>query len=567
MIRMFEQHAVRKQTELDGLWDFQPVKEHGLPEKYDDKILVPSCWETRPGYENYRGYAAYKKTIKLDEACDLRFVFKGVSHTADVYFDKQHIAHHYNAYTEFSAVVCAAQAGEHTLEVLVDNTFGEHSALHIANDYYTYGGITRPALVEYIKGAAFIEYMHFTPHKDAGKWTADVEVMISGTDSDDHTLELDFYLDGKKISLPDVGVILFSGGSQKVSFTLSFADNDIKEWDVLKPSLYILSTTISENGAVVDDKAERVGFREVKTEGDKILLNGKEIFIKGFNRHEDYQGVGCAIPVQMGESDLQLMLDMGANTVRTCHYPNDERFLDLCDEHGILVWEEGHARGLSIEDMRNPNFDKQSADCIDEMVTSHFNHPSIIIWGILNECESSTEEGKAKYEMQFSQIKDLDNSRPRTFATCKHFTDISFDLVDIVSINIYFGWYGTETTLEEIGQSFKEYLEWIDTTPGKGKPLLVSEFGGGGIYGMRSRFGIKWSEEMQRDLLDYTLSTYLNHPKVSGTIIWQFADCRVSDGKWSDVRPRTYNNKGIVDEYRRPKLSYDTVKRHYKTKV
>jgi beta-glucuronidase len=102
---------------------------------------------------------------------------------------------------------------------------------------------------------------------------------------------------------------------------------------------------------------------------------------------------GNEFPLSLMIQDLDLMADMGANAVRTSHYPNDERFLDLCDERGIYVWEENHARGLSLEQMRNPNFIRQCADVNREMVEQHRNHPSIIIWGILNECASDTEEG------------------------------------------------------------------------------------------------------------------------------------------------------------------------------
>lgn len=134
--------------------------------------------------------------------------------------------------------------------------------------------------------------------------------------------------------------------------------------------------------------------------------------------------------------DMDIMQDMGVNALRTCHYPNDERFLDLCDERGILVWEENHARGLVLEDMQNPNFDKQCEDCITEMIENHYNHPSIIIWGILNECASETEEGRVKYKKQYEQIKNMDISRPTTSATCRHFTDICLGLPDIVSFII-----------------------------------------------------------------------------------------------------------------------------------
>ena len=266
---------------------------------------------------------------------------------------------------------------------------------------------------------------------------------------------------------------------------------------------------------------------------------------------------GCAIPLQLMVQDMDLMEDMGANALRTCHYPNDERMLDLCDERGILVWEENHARGFDLEKMQNPNFEKQCEDCIQEMITNHYNHPSIFIWGILNECASETEEGRRMYKTQFEQIKSLDVSRPTTFATCRHFTDICLDLPDVVSFNMYSGWYQDV----DISERHEKQMTWISEKGGAGKPVIVSELGAAAVYGYRDRARSKWSEERQADIIRDNLEVYMNDTNVIGVFIWQFADCRVTEeGGWFATRTRSHNNKGVVDEYRRPKLAYDTVK-------
>lgn len=155
----------------------------------------------------------------------------------------------------------------------------------------------------------------------------------------------------------------------------------IEKWQPENPKLYFFEVQLIEESKIIDDKIERVGFRTIEMQNNRILLNGEPIFLKGFNRHEDYADFGCAIPFQLMVKDLEMMQDMGVNAVRTCHYPNDELFLDLCDERGILVWEENHARGLGLTEMLNPHFDKQMSDCNEEMVMNHYNHPSIIIWG------------------------------------------------------------------------------------------------------------------------------------------------------------------------------------------
>ena len=106
-----------------------------------------------------------------------------------------------------------------------------------------------------------------------------------------------------------------------------------------------------------------------------------------------------------------------------------------------------------------------------------------VIWGILNECDSTSEEGRRKYKDQYEQIKKLDSSRPATSATCRHFEDICLDLPDVVSFNMYSGWYQDVAVKERHEQE----MDWIESTQGAGKPVIVSEFGGAAIYGYRGQ--------------------------------------------------------------------------------
>lgn len=135
MIRLFEQHIYRKQKELDGIWNFQTEegKSYYLP--------VPGCWEQQE-LLTYRGKGTYTREITVHEKTHIRLEFKGVSHTADVYFDDNFVMHHYNAFTAFSGIIENVMPGTHTIRVEVDNSFSEASALHVPNDYYTYGGLT-----------------------------------------------------------------------------------------------------------------------------------------------------------------------------------------------------------------------------------------------------------------------------------------------------------------------------------------------------------------------------------------------------------------------------------------
>lgn len=559
MIRLFEQHSIRPVKELDGMWDVSVVEAGGRKTRESSteagrtyRMPVPGCLEQHPDFLNFRGKVCYSRHIFLQDPGNIRLEFKGVSHTGDVYFDGKKIAHHYNAFTPFDAVVRNAASGEHEIQVFADNTFGEHSALHIPNDYYTYGGITRPVSLEKL-GEAYIRQIRFTPSFDGKAWKARIELFVTSLSSEELSLTLCAALASRE--LPQKELLLPAGETAAVVFEEDFPD--VTPWSHKTPQLYFLNTRLFLNGAFIDDYIERVGFRTVAVDGNRILLNGEPVFLKGFNRHEDCAAAGCAIPLQLMVQDMDLMQDMGVNALRTCHYPNDERFLDLCDERGILVWEENHARGLVLEDMQNPNFEKQCEDCIREMIENHYNHPGIVIWGILNECASETEEGRRMYAAQYAQIRSMDASRPVTSATCRHFKDICLDLPDVVSFNMYSGWYQDV----DIAERNEQELTWIQQAGGAGKPVIVSEAGAAAIYGFRDRSRCKWSEERQADIIRDTLQVYMSNESISGLFIWQFADCRVTEeGGWFATRARCHNNKGVVDEYRRPKMAYDVIK-------
>ena len=546
MKRLFDTHIIRDVKELDGMWDFRM---EGFDKDY--KLPVPSVWEQHPDFLAHRGKGTYTRKVYIKQNGNIRLEFKGVSHTADVYFDGEKIAHHYNAFTPFSAIIRNVSVGEHEIKVDVDNTFGVHSALHTPNDYYTYGGITRPVVLESISDA-WIKNIHFTPYIKDGKWNAKIELLIANVSDEPQSVTVKATLAGKEMVS---GVNIGANDETLTVFDEEF--DGVNAWSHEEPNLYYINTTLSVDGEEIDDLIDRVGFRTVEVRDTKLYLNGEPFYMKGFNRHEDYAVDGCAVTVQHMVQDLDLMQDMNANAVRTCHYPNDERFLDLCDERGIFVWEENHARGFKLEDMQNPNFEQQCEDCIQEMIENHYNHPSIVIWGILNECAAETDEGRRMYAKQYDQIRSMDQSRPVTSATCRHFTDITLDLPDVVSFNMYTKWYKDD----DIADRNNREIDWIKESGGAGKPIIVSELGAAAIYGYRDRSRCKWSEERQADLIRENLEVYMNDDRICAVFIWQFADCRVTEeGDWFATRARCHNNKGIVDEYRRPKMAYDTVK-------
>ena len=550
MERLFNTHLIRKQKCLDGLWDFQTVTGTHLPDKYTDKMAVPSCWETNPKYCCYSGKAVYKKDFTLAENGNLRFLFKGISHTASVYLDGMKIGEHYNAFTPFSIIAANVKGGHHRLEVIADNSFSEKSALHIPNDYFTYGGITRSVFLETVPNC-YIDRFEFKPFYRNEIWHADIRVFIRSLSDTSVDTVLSISCGNQKTEIPVNAIPM---DETVVSIPLEF--DDIKPWSPDQPILYLAVCELVADGKPIDDLIDRIGFRTVTKSDNRILINGKPIFIKGVNRHEDHGSTGCAVPLSLMYADISLIKDLGANAVRTCHYPNDEIFLDMCDENGIMVWEESHARNTHRQKMlTTPLFKEQSMKVMHEMLEYHFNHPSIIIWGCLNEDSSDTEEGKQVYKLHMDYLSS-DTSRLCTFASNKHPNDICLDMADICSFNIYPLWYGDTVD----GQLDKIYNN-MKNTGNFNKPVIISEYGAGGIYGFRDNMHVKWSEEYQSDVLDAVTAKLMNEEKITGIFVWQFCDCRIKGDDYALARPKSRNNKGLVDEFRRPKMAYYTVRK------
>lgn len=547
MLRTFQTHRIRKTEELSGkLWSFRALE--GENRGKERKVPVPSCWETYPGFENYRGRAVYE--TEFPARGNVRLEFKGVSHNAVVSVDGRRVAQHYNAYTPFDVVLKGLGEGRHILKIEVDNSFQKQYALNRPNDYMSYGGISRGVVLEHIPDCS-ISGIHFTPLEKAnGIWRARVEIHCTNLSKETQKNKLEVVLGGQTHQF-DVSVEY--GEHKVVDEVIPF--QGVSDWSPENPVLYLLEAALRQGEAVIDDLIERVGFRTVQVKENRILLNGGALKIKGFCRHEDHPQFGCALPFEAIAYDLALIRDMGGNSVRTAHYPNDEIFLDLCDELGILVWEENHARGMSEEMMKNPLFEPQAEQVIREMITRHYNHPSIYIWGILNECASQTEFGRDCYQKQYQLIRELDRSRPCSSATCRYADDRCLDLPDVVSWNIYPYWYEDKTAV----QMLDEVYRYTQSHGGAGKPFLITEIGAGAIYGFRSSDHDKWTEEYQAETVTKQLAEVMAYEQCMGLYIWQFCDNRVNR-EYFGKRPRTRNNKGIVDEFRRRKLAYEAVK-------
>ena len=568
MLRTFNEHYVRRVRSLDGKWelafeddfDKSPAGEPQLPDSYGRVCNVPFAWETLPGMENYRGHGWMRTNFRINssggESRAIRLVFGGVVHTATVYIDGKRAGDHYDGFVPWDMIVGELSEGKHELVVEIDNTFGDHSALHVPGDHYSSGGIIHPVEIQEIPDV-FVEKIFATPRKLDGEWSLDVRVRLRNIGNADAQRRVVVRVAGKEL---DMGTKNFgptdAQPAAETELSGVLTGLDVEPWTAESPVLHELEVKLLDGEIEVDDLVDRIGFRQITIEGSSLLINGRPLKLRGYDRHEFHAQFGQSLPVEVMAVDVQLLKDLGCNFIRTSHYPNDMRFLDLCDEAGIYLWEETNSTSV---DFNHPRYREQITASAASMVAWHFNHPSVVIWATLNECDAKTADGRNEHERMLNLLRELDGSRPVTYASCAWKDDICLDLPDIISWNWYEGWYwGTLDTIENV---IDNYLKWQDgESDGKGKPVIISEFGAGAFYGYRSRSRVKWTEEYQSDALDELLRVYLNHPRISGTAIWQFCDVRISGQEDWAPRPRCINNKGTVDEFRRPKMAYDTVK-------
>ena len=301
----------------------------------------------------------------------------------------------------------------------------------------------------------------------------------------------------------------------------------------------------------VNERSEEFGIRVLDWSGEKLKLNGKEIKLLGVNRHESHPEFGAATPEALIMSDLLQIKKANLNFVRGSHYPQKEFFFKACDRLGLMVWEEPLSWG-NIKDELNEDFISALGEQLKMTIVNSYNHPSLIIHGFLNECASDTPEGYNAVKRMMDICHDMDKSRPATFASNRPKSDICFDLTDIVAMNVYPGWYGNDR-LEDVSARLSEYAELCPE-----KVKVISEIGGAAMYGFHSDEPfVPWSEEYQSELTKHIVDSIQQDERWSGVMLWLFCNANTyTDTTYRVNRPRAFNNKGLLDEYRRPKLAF-----------
>ena len=566
MTRLFDEHRVRTVHELNGAWRFAIDSEdcgeregwmRGLPK--GDTVSVPMLWNNEIGLLQYQGVAWYEKRF-YTEGGTLRFVFESVMTAADVWLDGKHLGSHYGGFTAFDFLASEVKEGEHLLTVRVDSRFDEHSIPQKRVDWYNFGGIARDVSVETLKGICILSnHLHYTLSEDLTAAIVSAAPELFNADAVQRSTTLTVSV-GDRVIFEEA--ITLAAGERRTLQTPEAVLENISLWSCEEPTLYPLVAKTD-----TDDLCDRVGFRKIEVREGRILLNGKRVELRGVNRHEEYPGFGFAFPKNLMKRDLDIVFDLGCNTLRGSHYPNSKAFVDLLDERGMLFWSEIPIWGVgfSEEALGDPIVVERGLAMHREMVRDYFNHPCIILWGMHNEITSKTENAYAMTKRYHDFLRANGGNRLITHASNHPMNDICFEFSDVLSLNMYYGWYDFEKIgLAKDWEGFLENFRARRAELGMAhKPVIMSEFGCAALYGYHDAFNhIRWSEESQADLLSHCLTLFHDDPMVEGYYVWQFCNTRTSLEQGID-RVRTFNNKGILDEYRNPKLAYHTVKNLY----
>ena len=562
MLTAYPHYLNRVIHDLNGIWDFHLTDGVDAPEApdhasvaYDDRLPVPGVFDTMPRYAGRRGTAFYRTFVTVSPGTKLLLKSPGLGMWCAFFWDGRRIGIHDLPYSGMEFVFDAGEGAEHELVAVIDNRFdaARQPLLSPFFDFYCYGGIFRPLELHELPPLALDRAQVRVTDLEAGE--VRVTVFFHGENPPD-TVALECRFDAEA---PTVRTLELRDG--RAEFTAVLADK--RRWDCDHPVLHTLR--ISANGETL---VERFGLRTVAARAGKILLNGEAIRFCGFCRHESHPEFGAALPLPVIMEDLQLLRQLGCNFVRGCHYPQDQRFLDLCDEFGILVWEETLGWGIKPEQYADQCFVRAQRRQTAPMVKNSGNHPSVILWGFMNEGASDDPASRFLYEGMISDLHRLDPSRLVTYATNKITGDLDLDLADVIGLNHYPAWYTrdmeTFRPLGEIAAKCDAILQSLHERGFDDMPLIFSEIGAGAIYGWRDRFLGLWSEEYQADYLNTVLDYFFGHDRVSGISLWQFTDCRTFSSAYALRSPRAFNNKGSFDEYRRPKLAAELVGRRFR---
>ena len=535
--------------DMNGSWEFafaegKTIEAANFPDfAATDRMSVPGCWDMQPKWLCKRGTGLYRRTFTLSEPVENAWIIvDGMGLRAQFAVDgKPTGGIQPFPWARLEIPTGPLAAGSHTIFAALDNVL-DWSTQKLAlpfYDFYLYGGFYHGVKMVFDNRKLFVRT------RDYRTGTVEIEAVNFAKDDFDATL-------------------VFDGANEVKAAFRNFRTTvrvpNFKLWSPASPNLHTVA--LGTTGAIncAPPVVARFGIREIKAEKKRLWLNGEILFLKGANRHEAHPQFGAATPEALMVQDIQLLKSLNGNFFRGCHYQQSQRFLDYCDEMGVLVWEESLGWGNNAKQMGDPDYFRLQVEQTRAMVRASFNHPSVIIFAFQNENASQTKEGKKMNDALIDAIRSQDSGRLITFACNHNMDDLSNENTDLISFNTYPGWIGSNAgTFENQKNLIDAAVTKIVTRYRKiypEKPIIVSEMGTTAIYGYHDPAAGQGTEEFQlyynKDVLDRIFAD----PEMAGLTFWHFADARTYHRDGSNIRAKLLaeNMAGIYDGYRRAKI-------------
>ena len=553
---------------LNGLWDFRLEKDRTLEEvalpqfAADDKMVVPGAWDATSHYYNRRGTGCYRRTFELEkDVVNAFLVVDGCCLRSKYWLDGREIGFSKLPWSKFEFATGPLKAGRHELVAAVDSVVDNRKVKLFWNfyDFYAFGGFHHGVWLETQEAETEIRKV-VVRTRDYRKGLVELEVLYAGTGPDDFTADVAF--DGQA-SAP----VAFK--NRRAELTVP----NFRLWSHRSPALHEVAVCAGrETGNVKRAVRARFGIRQVGTAKGRITLNGEPVYLKGVNRHESHYEFGATTPRQLMYEDIKNLKDLGGNFIRGAHYAQCDDFLTLCDELGVLVWEESLGWGNGPQQLDDPEFRNLQKEQTRLMVLNSINHPCVIVSAFLNEPQSGRPQCKTLVDELLAVIRAEDTGHLVTFACCHNSVDISHANTDIIAYNTYPCWYNWEMktgSAEEMRANIRgcheEIIRYFRGKYKDDRPIIVSETGVKADYGVRDPRGkAQYTEDFQDEYERLMLEEMFALKDIAGIAIWQFTDAKTYT-RTSGLRNRSYgvNTGGLYDLYRRPKLVVETIRKAY----
>lgn len=498
-----------------------------------EAVTLPHSWNALDGQDGgndyYRGTCWYIRELSAEET-DGECVFlevNGANHTAEVFLNGEFLARHEGGYSTFRVELTGRLAEKNTLAIAVNNE--DNGAVYPQKaDFTFYGGLYRGVRLISVPKEHFellkdgTPGIKITPIVDLEKQTAEVVV-----ETWQNAMSVEICVNNQTITVPS------TDGYAQTDFIIE----KVHLWNGLEDPFLYTATAKLPSG---DEISTRFGCRVFHCDPEKgFFLNGKSYPLRGVSRHQDKKGKGNALSLEDHRQDMEIVHELGANTLRLAHYQHAQEFYDLCDETGVVVWAEIPYITMHMKDGR-----QNTVDQMRELITQCYNHPSIAVWGLSNEITAAStvnEDLLENHRLLNELCHQLDSTRPTVLANVFMLEIDSpiLEIPDINSYNLYFGWYLGE--LEQTDEFFDEYhAKYPDRVIG------FSEYGADANPAYHASAPEKgdYTEEYQAVYHEHMLRMIDARPYLWATHVWNLfdfgADGRDEGGKHGE------NQKGLV---------------------